>query len=277
MLLPKKKNVQREAFLPFPPPAGLQVQQASAHTDYEVLSYARSIAQVRNLVEWRGYVRRLKKLFGCKAVLTGWDESLRTQPVLRDMHAEGFSELAPNRDWAKVLRHPLVRWRQAHTTQTYEWQDLLKRSRMPKGDFAELHDTDKLTFAARRGPIGATAFFVFVNLDLSADAPIHDFEWLLTLTWEAGVSAWWHEHKELLGQKGQLLSDRERQHLCLIADGRTDPDISALTGRSIHTVRNQTARLTKKLGVSNRLTAVLLAYEFGWISMPELLNSELEA
>jgi len=57
----------------------------------------------------------------------------------------------------------------------------------------------------------------------------------------------------------QLLTKREQELVHLIAEGRTNRDISRELGLSEHTVRNYLFRIFNKLGTSNRLELALYA------------------
>jgi DNA-binding NarL/FixJ family response regulator len=63
------------------------------------------------------------------------------------------------------------------------------------------------------------------------------------------------------------VSDREREVLQLLADGRTVADIAACMGLSAHTVRNHIRRAMKHLGVHTRLDAVVAAARAGILSV----------
>jgi DNA-binding NarL/FixJ family response regulator len=63
------------------------------------------------------------------------------------------------------------------------------------------------------------------------------------------------------------VSDREREVLQLLADGRTVSDIAGVMGLSAHTVRNHIRRAMKHLGVHTRLDAVVAAARAGILSV----------
>jgi DNA-binding CsgD family transcriptional regulator len=60
-----------------------------------------------------------------------------------------------------------------------------------------------------------------------------------------------------------LLSDREREVLALICDGRSDAQMGTLLGLSQNTVRNHIASLYRKIGVNRRSAAIIWARERG--------------
>jgi DNA-binding NarL/FixJ family response regulator len=68
-------------------------------------------------------------------------------------------------------------------------------------------------------------------------------------------------------QGAHAVSDREREVLQFIADGRTVADIAAGMGLSAHTVRNHIRRAMKHLGVHSRLDAVVAAARAGILSV----------
>lgn len=59
----------------------------------------------------------------------------------------------------------------------------------------------------------------------------------------------------------ELLTDREREILALICEGRSDADMSRLLGLSQNTVRNHVASLYRKIGVNRRSAAIIWARE----------------
>jgi len=60
-------------------------------------------------------------------------------------------------------------------------------------------------------------------------------------------------------KSAQLLTKREQELVQLVAEGRTNRDISRELGLSEHTVRNYLFRIFNKLGTSNRLELALYA------------------
>jgi DNA-binding NarL/FixJ family response regulator len=61
----------------------------------------------------------------------------------------------------------------------------------------------------------------------------------------------------------EALSDREREVLGLICEGRSDVQMSAMLGLSQNTVRNHIASLYRKIGVNRRTAAIIWARERG--------------
>jgi DNA-binding NarL/FixJ family response regulator len=61
------------------------------------------------------------------------------------------------------------------------------------------------------------------------------------------------------GKVAQLLTKREQELVELVAEGRTNRDISRELGLSEHTVRNYLFRIFNKVGTSNRLELALYA------------------
>lgn len=68
-----------------------------------------------------------------------------------------------------------------------------------------------------------------------------------------------------------LLTDREREILAFICEGRSDADMSRTLGLSQNTVRNHVASLYRKIGVNRRSAAVIWARERA-ISSEEVLS-----
>ena len=61
------------------------------------------------------------------------------------------------------------------------------------------------------------------------------------------------------------ITERERQVLQLLADGRSNKEIAARLGLSHNTVKTHIARLFEKLRVARRTEAILLARELGLV------------
>jgi LuxR family maltose regulon positive regulatory protein len=59
------------------------------------------------------------------------------------------------------------------------------------------------------------------------------------------------------------LSGREREVLCLIAEGLSNPEIAARLYLSVNTLRAHSANIYQKLDVHNRVQAVARARELG--------------
>ena len=66
---------------------------------------------------------------------------------------------------------------------------------------------------------------------------------------------------------GHTVSDREREVLQLLADGRSVSEIAGCMELSTHTVRNHIRRAMKHLGVHTRLDAVVAAARAGILSV----------
>jgi DNA-binding CsgD family transcriptional regulator len=66
-----------------------------------------------------------------------------------------------------------------------------------------------------------------------------------------------------LSRDADILSDREREVLGLICEGRSDGEISKLLHLSPNTVRNHLVSLYRKLGVNRRSAAIIWARERG--------------
>jgi DNA-binding CsgD family transcriptional regulator len=67
-----------------------------------------------------------------------------------------------------------------------------------------------------------------------------------------------------------ILSDRERDVLGLICEGRSDADMGAALNLSQNTVRNHIASLYRKIGVNRRSAAIIWARERGVTSQDAL-------
>ncbi|MFE5565773.1 response regulator [Amycolatopsis japonica] len=63
-----------------------------------------------------------------------------------------------------------------------------------------------------------------------------------------------------------VLTEREREVLRLIAKGRSNPEIAADLVLSAQTVKTYVGRILAKLGVRDRPQAIVLAYEAGLVS-----------
>ena len=67
----------------------------------------------------------------------------------------------------------------------------------------------------------------------------------------------------------EAVTERERQILRLLADGATSKEIAQRLGLSTKTVENHRARILEKLGASNTVAAIGLAYQQGLIDRTE--------
>ena len=65
--------------------------------------------------------------------------------------------------------------------------------------------------------------------------------------------------------KALSLTEREVRILELIAQGKTDAEVAAVIGRSVHTIKNQVRHLLHKLKVRSRTQAVLQASQQGLV------------
>jgi two-component system, NarL family, response regulator DesR len=68
-----------------------------------------------------------------------------------------------------------------------------------------------------------------------------------------------------LAVQGSPLTEREAEVLRLTAQGAEPPEIAAQVGLSYGTVRNYLASAVTKLGARNRVDAIRIAREAGWI------------
>jgi len=67
---------------------------------------------------------------------------------------------------------------------------------------------------------------------------------------------------------GGRLSERERQVLRLVADGRSNKEISQALVVTVHTAKAHVASILKKLGASTRAQAAALAAQRGLLTPP---------
>lgn len=68
-----------------------------------------------------------------------------------------------------------------------------------------------------------------------------------------------------VGGEVEVLTEREREVLTLIARGRSNPDIAAELFISEATVKTHVSRVFSKLGLTSRAQAVTFAYEIGLV------------
>jgi DNA-binding NarL/FixJ family response regulator len=68
--------------------------------------------------------------------------------------------------------------------------------------------------------------------------------------------AWGARHAQV--QALQSLTDREREVLCLLAEGKSDADIAEIMSISARTVNAHMRKIFGKLGVENRVQAAIL-------------------
>lgn len=73
------------------------------------------------------------------------------------------------------------------------------------------------------------------------------------------------------------LTERERDVLHRLADGRTTKEMARLLGVSTHTVRNHVRNLTAKLGARSRLEAVAIANRTGLLGPPDRIDPQPRA
>jgi DNA-binding CsgD family transcriptional regulator len=66
-------------------------------------------------------------------------------------------------------------------------------------------------------------------------------------------------------QESLGITERERQVLQLLAEGRSNKEVAAQLGVSPHTVKTHDARLFEKLRVARRTEAIQLARELGLV------------
>ena len=72
------------------------------------------------------------------------------------------------------------------------------------------------------------------------------------------------------------LSPREREILALLADGKSQQEISTALVISSKTVATHIQHLLSKLGVHSRAEAVAIAYRLGLVELPDVSAHELE-
>jgi len=70
-----------------------------------------------------------------------------------------------------------------------------------------------------------------------------------------------------VSEEAFLLSEQERAILEQIAIGRTNAKAALALGISPHTVKNQLAKLSRKLGVWDRTSLVVMALRKRWIAV----------
>lgn len=73
-----------------------------------------------------------------------------------------------------------------------------------------------------------------------------------------------------------ILSDREREVLALICEGRSDAQMGAMLKLSQNTIRNHIASLYRKIGVNRRSAAIIWARERG-ITAQDVLSARRRA
>lgn len=73
--------------------------------------------------------------------------------------------------------------------------------------------------------------------------------------------------------KGKLdrFTDRERDVLLWMGNGKSTKDIADQLGMSEHTAKFHTNQLSLKLGVKNRTSIVVMALKLGYLKLDELM------
>ncbi len=104
------------------------------------------------------------------------------------------------------------------------------------------------------------------DLAAAIEAVMSDSTWL-TRTIVDKIKAW-RQARQPTPQPDDLdmLTDRERDILALICDGRSDVEMGRVLGLSQNTVRNHVASLYRKIGVNRRSAAIIWARERGLTS-----------
>jgi len=72
---------------------------------------------------------------------------------------------------------------------------------------------------------------------------------------------------EVEGEDGPSLTEREREVLQLIVEGKRNAEIAHIMSRSLHTVRNHRARLMRKLGAHSAAELVEAAERLGIVRL----------
>lgn len=99
------------------------------------------------------------------------------------------------------------------------------------------------------------------ELALAVEAVLSDSSWL-TRTMIEKLRAWYQVKQSAARPSDlELLTEREREILALICEGRSDHEMSTILGLSQNTVRNHVASLYRKIGVNRRSAAIIWARE----------------
>ncbi len=111
------------------------------------------------------------------------------------------------------------------------------------------------------------------ELVAAVEAVMSDTSWF-TRTMVEKLKAW-YQAKQPAAKPDDLdpLTEREREILALICEGRSDYDMSQLLGLSQNTVRNHVASLYRKIGVNRRSAAIIWARERALTSY-EFMNAK---
>lgn len=187
------------------------------------------------------------------------------------IHAEGFPE-----DWVdhyvndRLFRHDPITRLALQRAEPFLWSEIESLARLGRAERAFLLERraagvgDGLSVPVF-GPGGRNGYFG-IGLPEGAGHPprseVRDLQWLCQLAH--------HRFCDILaGTKppSEPLSAREEEVLRWMAEGKSNADIATILGISAHTVDTFARRLFAKLGVADRVTAVLRGIERGAVSV----------
>jgi DNA-binding CsgD family transcriptional regulator len=111
------------------------------------------------------------------------------------------------------------------------------------------------------------------ELVAAVEAVMADSSWF-TRTITERLKAWLQASRPVGNPSDiNLLTDRERDILGLICEGRSDAEMSEMLGLSHNTIRNHVASLYRKIGVNRRSAAIIWARERAITSQEALAST----
>ncbi len=104
----------------------------------------------------------------------------------------------------------------------------------------------------------------FSELEMAIKAVVSGHRYLSPMVADQVVDGYLRVEKTINKTPLESLTKREREIVNLLAEGKSDRDISQILCISPHTVRVHLSNIMKKLGVKNRLEMLSFLHKVGW-------------